>query len=252
MIEEVLGLVDQASAAILEVYRSGDFDVSLKGDQSPVTRADIVASKILVEGLAKITGLPVLSEEATIPFAERKRFSKFWLVDPLDGTKDFLNRDDEFTVNVALVVGDSVEFGVVAAPALAVKYFAERGRGAFRIDAKGRERIAYATTRSQKICADSRFHSSDQIGAFCERNGITEILRSGSAIKMCKLAEGEVDVYPRFGTTMEWDVAASQIIAEEAGCRVVDLRTKEPLRYNKEDMRVPGFIALPEGSEFVW
>ncbi len=252
MIEEVLALVDRASAEILEVYRSGDFDVALKGDASPVTRADIAASEILVEGLQRISGLPVVSEEATIPFSERKTFTKFWLVDPLDGTKDFLQRDDEFTVNVALIDNHEVVSGVVAAPALGIKYFAQRNAGAFRIDQEGRSKVFYKTDRTNRICADSRFHSSEQTGTFCERNGITEVLKSGSAIKMCKLAEGLVDVYPRFGTTMEWDVAASQIIAEEAGCCVVDLGTKQPLRYNKEDMRVAGFIAFPKGIEFFW
>jgi 3'(2'), 5'-bisphosphate nucleotidase len=153
---------------------------------------------------------------------------------------------------VALIEDGRVVLGVVAAPALNLSYHAELGKGAFRLGDTGSERIQYSSHRTHLICADSRFHSSDETNVFCERNGIVEILRSGSAIKMCKLAEGLVDVYPRFGTTMEWDVAASQIIAEEAGCEVVDVSTKLPLRYNKEDMRVPGFVAFPRGRAFEW
>lgn len=252
MIQEVLSLVDRASAEIMEVYRSDDFDAQLKGDNSPVTKADLLASELLIAGLSKLSGLPVVSEEAPLDYVERKNFSRFWLVDPLDGTKDFLERDDEFTVNVALIDGTQCVLGVVAAPALAVTYFAERGKGAFRRTADGTRSVRYATDRTERVCADSRFHSSDALKSFCEQNGIASVVKSGSAIKMCHLAEGKVDVYPRFGTTMEWDVAASQCIAEEAGCEVWGLKTKKPLRYNKEDMRVDGFIAFPRGSKFIW
>lgn len=252
MIEEVLALVDRASAEIMEVYRSEDFDAQLKGDNSPVTKADLVASELLISGLSKLSGLPVVSEEAPLDYAERRNFARFWLVDPLDGTKDFLERDDEFTVNVALIEGSDCVLGVVAAPALSTTYFAERGKGAFRRSAQGTQAVRYVSDRTERICADSRFHSSDALKSFCEQNRIASVVKSGSAIKMCHLAEGKVDVYPRFGTTMEWDVAASQCIAEEAGCEVWGLRTKSRLRYNKEDMRVDGFIAFPRGVNFIW
>lgn len=252
LIPGVLALCDRASEAILEVYRSSDFGAELKGDNSPVTKADIEASRILVAGLEALSGFPVVSEEALVPFEMRRTFDRFWLVDPLDGTKDFLEKDDEFTVNVALIEGGIPVLGAVASPALGSIYYAVKGEGAFRRDSSGTSRITYTKSRSKLICADSRFHSSDKIKEFCSANGISEILRSGSAIKMCKLAEGSVDVYPRFGPTMEWDVAASDILAAEAGCVVVDLNDRKPLRYNKEDMRNPGFIAYPAGVSFVW
>ena len=252
LIPGVLALCDTASAAILEVYRSDDFGAGLKGDNSPVTKADIEASGILVAGLEALSGFPVVSEEALIAYEKRRHFERFWLVDPLDGTKDFLERDDEFTVNVALIENGMPILGAVASPALGSVYYAVKGKGAFRRDASGTSSIGYSKTRASLICADSRFHSSDQIEEFCRVNAISEILRSGSAIKMCKLAEGSVDVYPRFGPTMEWDVAASDILATEAGCMIVDLIERKPLRYNKEDMRNPGFIAYPKGVSFKW
>jgi 3'(2'), 5'-bisphosphate nucleotidase len=252
LIPGVLALCDLASAAILEVYHSNDFGAQLKGDNSPVTKADIEASRILVKGLEALSGDPVVSEEALVPYEKRRTFERFWLVDPLDGTKDFLERDDEFTVNVALIENGIPVLGAVASPALGSVYYAAKGEGAFRRDSSGTTPIRYAKSRASLICADSRFHSSEKIKEFCSANGISEILRSGSAIKMCKLAEGSVDVYPRFGPTMEWDVAASDILATEAGCVVVDLIDRKPLRYNKEDMRNPGFIAYPLGLSLVW
>lgn len=247
-----LELTEAACAAVLEVYNSADFNVELKGDSSPVTRADLESSALLVQGLSQRTSLPVLSEESPVETATRLQWKSFWLVDPLDGTKDFIARDDEFTVNVALIEDHEPVLGVVAAPALNLLYFGVRGHGAYRVEAGSRTRIFAQSNRTELVCADSRFHASSETEIFCRQNRIATLLRFGSSVKFCKLAEGEIDVYPRFGPTMEWDIAAAHIVAKEAGCQVLEMKSRSELRYNKADLRNGAFIAAVDPSRFKW
>lgn len=238
MIDGVKAAVNKAGIGILAVY-SGSYTVELKKDLSPVTKADLAAQKILLKELVKVLPVPVLSEESPVSYKVRKNWKRYWLIDPLDGTKDFIAGNGEFTVNVALIEGHSPRLGVVYAPFLKLFYWAERGNGAF---CNGK-RIYNKSTRKNLIAADSIFHSTEETKAFLAEHKIRQIKRFGSALKLCKLAEGVIDLYPRFNGTKEWDTAAGQVIANEGGCKVVDMVTKKELVYNKPELRNNYFIA---------
>jgi 3'(2'), 5'-bisphosphate nucleotidase len=248
MLPKIIEIARLAGKKILEIYESGDFDVSVKDDASPLTRADLASNEIISAGLKRISGYPVVSEEAAVGYAERKNWERFWLVDPLDGTKDFIARNGQFTVNIALIYGDEPLLGVIYIPPSDELYWAERGGGAYRVfsgyDSKHWQKIYNSSRRTDLIAGDSVFHSSDETKAFLEKNRITRIKRYGSSLKYCRLAEGEIDIYPRFNGTKEWDTAAGQVILSEAGCKIIDLTTKQNLKYNKPDMRNNFFIAM--------
>lgn len=242
---KVVSLADEAGEAIMEVYNSGDFDTSLKNDDSPLTKADLAANEIIVNGLEKMEpAFPILSEESrTQPYEERKGWGIFWLVDPLDGTKEFIKRNGEFTVNIALVQNGAPFLGVVRAPALGVTYYADAALGAFRKrDGEDPEPIRSSdyTQDGLKVVA-TRSHVTPELMDFLKNLGECDIVSVGSSLKFLKVAEGSAHLYPRFGPTMEWDTAAAQIIVEEAGGRVTDVSGK-PLRYNKEKLLNPFFI----------
>lgn len=248
--EGVLAIAAQAAQAILGVY-DGDFDVVRKGDDSPLTAADLAAHRCIVEGLAALTPeVPVLSEESeSLPAAERRAWHAFWLVDPLDGTREFVKRNGEFSVNIALVVGGEAVFGVVHAPVTGVAWHGGRGLGAARRGADGRD-VALSVRRPARAplrLAASRSHRDGRTEAFIEHlaaTHATEVLSLGSSLKFCLMAEGGLDLYPRFGPTCEWDTAAGQCVLEGAGGQVLD-RKGRPLRYNQRDTLLNGdFIAL--------
>ncbi|MBN2137987.1 MAG: 3'(2'),5'-bisphosphate nucleotidase CysQ [Sedimentisphaerales bacterium] len=248
MIEAVSELARTAGSRILEIYDSGDFETSLKAeDKSPVTKADLEANETIIAGLAEISEYPVVTEESQVEYGVRRKWERFWLVDPLDGTKDFLAKNDEFTVNIALVENCEPVLGLVYAPALGLMYRAQKGRGAY----KGSERIFNKSERTELIAADSRFHSTEATLEFLAKHGINTVKKYGSALKLCKLAEGKIDVYPRLNGTKEWDTAAAQLIAEEGGCKVIDIVTRESLVYNKEDIRNNFFIASRKDLDFL-
>lgn len=242
IIDDVIEIVQKAGQAIMPFY-GRVLDVEKKSDDSPLTAADLAANSLIEAGLKKIDQIiPILSEESyQTPYEQRRTWQKFWLVDPLDGTKDFLDHRHEFTVNVALIEGDRPILGVVGVPALNLTYWAEKGSGAF---CDGR-RIRNESRRmgSGLIGSDSNFHSSPETLAFFERHGITKIKKFGSSLKICKLAEGEIDVYPRLNGTKEWDTAASDIIADQADCKLIDVVTNKLLIYNKESCKNNHFIA---------
>jgi 3'(2'), 5'-bisphosphate nucleotidase len=245
--EAVIDLVRQAGDAILAVY-ANDFEVMHKADRSPLTAADEAAHHILVDGLARLDSrLPVISEEsASIPWSERRQWSRYWLVDPLDGTREFVKRNGEFTVNVALIDGDAPVMGVVFAPALEYLAYAERGAGAFMRAANGQDIRLQTRTPAQaplRIAA-SRSHLDERTLALLSRLGEHERVGLGSSLKFCRVAEGRIDLYPRFGPTCEWDTAAAQCVLEEAGGAVIDTAGHR-LRYNcSESMINPDFLAL--------
>jgi 3'(2'), 5'-bisphosphate nucleotidase len=227
----------RAGAAILEVYRSGDFATREKSDRSPVTRADETADRLILEALAA-SGIPCVTEESCPPYETRKSWRRLWLIDPLDGTKDFLAKNDEFTVNIALVEEGRPVLGVVYAPALNLLYDAAQGKGARK---NGRP-IQNHRQGPGIIAAMSRFHETPESVKWCRENGVTERRKYGSALKFGKLAEGEVDVYPRFAGSKEWDTAAGHCLLLEAGCRIAP-----GLAYNKPDIHNPHFIAAGPG-----
>ena len=246
VLDEVRGIAAAAAARILRVYHT-PFEVGRKADESPLTEADLASHRTIVEGLRDLSPrIPVLSEESTeVGFATRSGWTRYWLVDPLDGTKDFVNRNGEFTVNIALIEGHAPVLGVVAVPVTGVAYTAARGLGAHRHDADGVTRLGVRApaARPWRVAA-SRSHADARTEAFIRNLGPSERISIGSSLKFCLLAGGGIDIYPRFGPTCEWDTAAAQCVVEQAGGRVTDVGL-EPLRYNTgESLLNPYFLAF--------
>jgi 3'(2'), 5'-bisphosphate nucleotidase len=247
LLHAVAGIARDAGRAILDVYGT-EFAVTLKEDRSPLTEADKRAHAIIDAGLRALEpSLPVLSEEAAPEqAAERRTWQRYWLVDPLDGTKEFLKRNGEFTVNIALVEGHRAELGVVLAPSLNRLYFGALGLGAWRQDGDGvPEPILVARTASvPPRVVGSRSHESGALAEYLAALGPHSVTPMGSSLKICLIAEGAADLYPRLGPTSEWDTAAAQAILESAGGRMID-STGQPLRYNsKDDLLNPHFLAF--------
>jgi 3'(2'), 5'-bisphosphate nucleotidase len=248
---DVVGLAREAGRAILGVYAQA-FAVQEKGDRSPLTEADLAAERILAAGLRRLAPeVPILSEESeSVPWATRAAWDWLWIVDPLDGTREFVQRNGEFTVNVALVHGHRPVLGVVHAPALQTDYYACEGYGAFRSDAADAARPIRVRTPAMRPArvVGSRSHRGDSLDAFLARIGPHEMVAIGSALKFCLVAEGEADVYPRLGPTSEWDTAAGQCVLEQAGGHVVDLDGR-PLTYNARPALLnPHFVAFGDDS----
>lgn len=245
LIGPVMEIARTAGAKIVEIYNR-EFSVEHKEDKSPLTEADLAAHHAIIEGLSALTpALPILSEEsAARPFAERSAWHRYWLVDPLDGTREFVKRNGEFTVNIALIEDHAPVLGVILVPVTGLGYYASRGGGAFRI-APGRSPSAIRVRPldiSHVIVAGSRSHAGGSLTAFLENIGSHELISMGSSLKSCLVAEGRADVYPRLGPTSEWDTAAAHCIVEEAGGRVTDTAMR-PLRYNtKESLLNPDFF----------
>lgn len=247
----------KAGAEILSVYES-DFAVEQKDDKSPLTLADKRAHEKIAACLAA-TGYPVLSEEGrSIPFSERSKWPYFWMVDPLDGTKEFVRRNGEFTVNIALINEHKPILGVIYVPVTRTLYFAALGIGSFKailtdglpsnweVLQQQAESLPLAPVNRKYRVVASRSHLSEETEQFVDGlrtvHNDLEFVSSGSSIKLCLVAEGSADVYPRFAPTMEWDTAAGQAIAEFAGREVIDYTTNEALRYNKENLLNNWFI----------
>jgi 3'(2'), 5'-bisphosphate nucleotidase len=247
--EGIIALARDAAARIMEIYQS-DFAVEHKDDKSPLTAADLAAHHCIVAGLEQLTpDIPILSEESVedVSAIVRRAWPRLWLVDPLDGTREFVKRNGEFTVNIALIDNGVVVLGVVQAPVTGALWHAQLGRGAFRRD--GDDDVALRT-RVPAVAplrvAGSRSHRDPRTQALMDRLGDIQVEALGSSLKFCRLAEGGMDVYPRFGPTSEWDTAAGQCVLEAAGGVVIDPRGR-PLRYNQRDTILNGdFLALGE------
>lgn len=258
MFSELLTSVNElakvAGKHILEIYEAEDFGIEKKDDQSPLTLADVAAHNTIVAGLKKITPeLPILSEEsASIPFTERTQWSRYWLVDPLDGTREFIKRNGEFTVNIALIENQKPVLGVVYVPVTQVCYFAATGEGAFKSAPKEPTRTieVRACPPNRLTIAGSRSHADEHLKKFISiMDKEVELISIGSALKTCLVAEGKVDVYPRFGPTSEWDTAAAQCVVEQAGGFLTDVNL-HPLRYNtKESLLNPYFFVYGDANE---
>lgn len=250
-IASVVAIALDAGRAIMAVYQS-EIAVSHKEDNSPLTQADLAAHDIIMSGLAALQPeLPVISEEsASIPFEERKQWNRYWLVDPLDGTREFIKRNGEFTVNIALIDDHQPVMGVVYAPALDLLFFSAKGEGAYRQlgDKQPQSIHARAFDPTQVTVAGSRSHAGERLLGFLDRIGPHMLISMGSSLKICLVAEGRADVYPRLGLTSEWDTAAAQCVLEEAGGRLMDT-DGHVLRYNaKESLLNPEFFAVGAGS----
>ncbi|MFB6317417.1 3'(2'),5'-bisphosphate nucleotidase CysQ [Saccharicrinis sp. FJH54] len=244
-----------AGEEIIKVYDSRDFEVELKSDNSPLTKADKKAHLKITEVLSK-TGIPILSEEGKhIEFDKRNEWEFFWLVDPLDGTKEFIKRNGEFTVNIALIKEGQPVMGVIYTPVTSTLYYGDLTIGAFKtkveeipvgeeIKFKSVDRLPCEKAVKYTIIA-SRSHLSVETEAIIEEKrkefGDIDIISKGSSLKLCLVAEGSADYYPRLGPTMEWDTAAGHAIALASGCKVIRHDNKEPMTYNKENLLNPWF-----------
>ncbi len=264
MILEVINTALKAGKEIIGIYED-NFSVQYKDDRTPLTEADRRSHKVIAEGLERISpNIPILSEEGKdIPYEKRKSWKRFWLVDPLDGTKEFIKRNGEFTVNIALIEDRKPTLGVVYAPALNLLYFAQKDKGAYRLkveedaltkeDLKEAERLPlYRNSNPEKVLrvVASRSHMNEETRNFIERlrnrTEKVETLSIGSSLKICLVAEGKADIYPRLGPTMEWDTAPAHAVALESGCEVhaYENGLSETLTYNKENLLNPHFIVF--------
>ncbi len=246
---EVVAIAKLAGQAILDVYyETADVEIERKADDSPLTLADRRANKVICDGLEQLSTIfPIISEEnKTIAYEDRKDYEFYWLVDPLDGTKEFIKRNGEFTVNIALVQGQRPVMGVVYAPDLDEMYWAAKDHGAYlHKDGVDTRLHANQFTLEEEglrlVC--SRSHLNDATQAFVDRFRNPELVASGSSLKFLLIASGKADIYPRLAPTMEWDTGAAQIVLEEAGGQVLNDEDQLPLRYNKENLLNPHFVA---------
>ncbi|PHI21345.1 3'(2'),5'-bisphosphate nucleotidase [Lewinellaceae bacterium SD302] len=235
-----------AGAAILRIYENEDFGVEHKADDSPLTKADKAANDVIVAGLEALDfQAPIVSEELKeVSYAERKQYTRFWLVDPLDGTKEFIKRNGDFTVNIALIENGGPVLGVVYIPVTDQLYYAATGAGAWEEGAaEPIEAAQYSMQDNGLKVVASRSHLSPETEAFMQQLNDPEIVSRGSSLKLIELAKGTAHLYPRLAPTMEWDIGAAQIILEEAGGKVIDQETGVRLAYNKQVLRNNHFIA---------
>jgi 3'(2'), 5'-bisphosphate nucleotidase len=254
LVYEVRQIASLASDKILEIYET-DFSVEQKDDHSPLTTADMAAHNTICEALKRITpNTPILSEESSqISFAERQSWNQYWLVDPLDGTREFIKRNGEFSVNIALIEKHQSILGVIHIPVSGICYSASFNNGAFKHepDKDAKKISAKKTDASNITIAGSRSHGNAKQKSFIEKMDDPEILAIGSSLKFCLVAEGLADIYPRFGPTSEWDSGAAQCIVEEAGAIVVDTDFNT-LKYNtKESLLNPSFLVIAD-KDFNW
>ncbi|MCP5195625.1 MAG: 3'(2'),5'-bisphosphate nucleotidase CysQ [Gammaproteobacteria bacterium] len=251
--EPVQAIAREAGRRILDVY-AGSFSITEKADQSPVTEADLAAHNCILRGLKELApAIPILSEEASeVGFSERGRWEWLWLVDPLDGTREFIRRSDQFSINIALIHQHETVFGLILSPVDGVCYYAWRGGGAWKKLRSGkpawRIQVARSSNQPIRVTSSEASYRSRRLQDYLQQLGDYRHLFLGSALKSCLIAEGRADLYPRFGPTGEWDTAAAQIIVEEAGGQMTDMQLR-PLRYNARPVLInPDFFAFGDAS----
>ncbi|MCL4133788.1 UNVERIFIED_CONTAM: hypothetical protein GTU68_041010 [Idotea baltica] len=249
LIEPLMDISRAAGLSILEIYQAEERGIVLKSDDSPLTLADQKANDIIVAALTELTpNIPIISEEnKTVDYSIRKSYQQYWLVDPLDGTKEFIKRNGEFTVNIALIKDGRSVMGFVYVPVSEDMYYAVEGQGSFKV-ANGTKTQLSALRFSikdpgLKVVA-SRSHLNDETKAMLEQLTDPEIVAKGSSLKFLIIAEGLAHFYPRIAPTMEWDTGAAHIILKEAGGQVIQYQSREPLMYNKENLLNPYFLAF--------
>jgi len=247
LIEPIVALAVDAGEAILEVYAT-EFDVQSKSDESPLTQADLASNRRIIAGLEQLTpDIPIISEESGLPsFEERSEWQRYWLIDPLDGTKEFVNRNGEFTVNIALIEEKRPVLGVVHVPVQKKTYTGCEGHGAELRDCDAPVQAIHVSTSSSHSVrvVGSRSHRGASLDAYLQQLGEHDMVPMGSSLKFCVVAEGGADIYPRLGLTSEWDTAAAQAVVEQAGGKVLQWDGK-PLLYNdKSDILNPYFIVI--------
>jgi len=245
--KKIITIAKKAGEKIMQIYAK-DFSIEVKEDQSPLTEADLTSHHLICDELSQLyPDIPILSEESADSFKLDDENACFWCVDPLDGTKEFIKKNDEFTINIALVQNQLPILGVIGVPAKSVVYAAIKGEGAFKQQEGNELQKIHVKPQDPDLLtfAVSRSHLDDQTKAMVEENN-AEMLQAGSALKLAYVAEGLVDVYPRFGPTMLWDVAAGQCVIEEAGGQVLWAENQQPMTYNINHMKNTSFIAMNE------
>lgn len=250
LLKALLPIARLAGEAIMSVYEAGKVDVQHKADLSPVTEADLAAHRVLVQHLEPLLpNCPVVSEEDEASRAHRRSDGRFWLTDPLDGTKEFLARNGEFTVNIALIEKGCSVLGVVYAPAIDTLYWGGPGLGSFRRVGTKASSMKVCIGSTDALCrvVASKSHLNAETQSFIDRLGAVSLVQAGSSLKFCRVAESEADIYPRLAPTCEWDTAAAQAVLEGAGGVVLDLQG-QPLQYGKRDVLNPSFIATRDAA----
>lgn len=259
-IHKLINIISRATDEVLSVYNLEDFGIAEKDDKTPLTLADKKSHECIINGLKELVKqFPVLSEEGKeIPYEERRSWQYFWLIDPLDGTKEFIKKNGEFTINIALVKERKPVIGIVSVPVKKEIFFASKGMGAYKINyrkktfgnnedlLKEAQKLPLNGNRNYIAVVGSRSHrdeNTEKYIAGLSKLGDIQVVSIGSSYKICYLAEGSADIYPRFGRTMEWDTAAGHIILEESGGKIVNAENSMPLEYNKESLENPPFIA---------
>ncbi len=258
LLSKAINCAIEAGQEIMNIYMTDDLGIAHKEDNSPLTKADLFAHEIISNTLAK-TNIPILSEEGKhAPFSERKQWSRLWIIDPIDGTKEFINRNGEFTINIALVENENPILGVIYAPAINTIYFAAKNIGSFKLNnISGNESAENLINNSISLPCQSppenftivasRSHSSKETDLFIKtlerQYGKIETKHVGSSLKLCMIAEGSAHIYPRFVPTMEWDIAAGHAICLFANSNVIDYKTDRPMTYNRENLQNNWFMA---------
>jgi 3'(2'), 5'-bisphosphate nucleotidase len=253
LLDSVIQIATEAGSKISEIYHSGNFDTKYKSDKSPVTRADLQADKIISKLLNELTpNVPIISEESlkNISSNEYVGSKVVWMVDPLDGTRDFINHNDEFTVNIALIENGDPVLGVVLAPVMDQLYFASKGSGAYK-KTNGKITRMLTTAKISNIAkvTISRSHHSQRTQDWIASLNNTKIIQLGSSLKLCYLADSKADIYPKLSPIMEWDIAAADAILREAGGVIIETQSKKQPTYNKRDLKQPNFIAFSKSSD---
>lgn len=241
-LKKIEEIAKEAGSAIMEIYTK-DFTVEYKDDKSPLTEADKISNAIICDKLENVyPNIPILSEEnKEVAYEDRKNWEYFWLIDPIDGTKEFIKKNDEFTVNIALIYQDTPVLGVVYAPAINDMYSAKKGSGAY----KNGQKLPLIQENEKYVIVASKSHMSPETQAFVdaiETEKEKEMISKGSSLKLCLVAEGAADVYPRLAPTMEWDTGAAQAVVLESGKKVINYETGKPIVYNKENLLNPWFV----------
>lgn len=244
MKENLQDILKQSGSAIMDYF--GSYEFTLKDDASPVTKADFASHALLTSSLKRVKNIPILSEENIIEYDVRKKWDEFWLIDPLDGTKEFINGDQEFCISVALIRQNHPIVGAIYAPALDEFFYAEKGVGFNQTSLHLHENHS---KDSAYVIAVSRFHHSEKTEKFLSEHNLSNVKSIGSALKFCRLATGEIDLYPRFEGSKEWDIAAGHLILKESGGNIMDLKTNTEPVYNKPQLENNFFIASRKGVE---
>lgn len=252
LLSKVQLIAEEAGKIILQIYQESDYQIRHKLDNTPVTKADMAAHCYIQKSLYDfIPGLPILSEESSaISWNERAHWNSYWLIDPLDGTREFIKKNDEFTVNIALIDNHEPILGVVYAPVFSTIYYAARGVGVFKKESGGADfPIHVRTAPDVPVIAGSRSHPGEYLSCFLDNIGSYHLMTKGSSLKTCLVAEGKADIYPRLGLTSEWDTAAAQCVLELAGGSIQDLNGNRLLYNYKESLLNPLFLAFGDASK---